>query len=60
MQFGMNLSNEFASIIPADRPPLPNDPTAQFPEHIIKVLNQAWLPGKYMFLASNFIIVLWL
>ena len=29
------------------RPPLPADPTAQFPEHIIKILNEAWLPGRY-------------
>jgi hypothetical protein len=26
------------------RPALPPAPTAQFPEHIIEVLNQAWLP----------------
>jgi len=26
------------------RPALPTAPTAQFPEHIIEVLNQAWLP----------------
>ncbi|CAK5007095.1 unnamed protein product [Meloidogyne enterolobii] len=28
-----------------NRPPLPSEPNAQFPKHIIDILNQAWQPG---------------